>query len=152
MEQQIIETIRHLFEGTDERNWTKVENTMADSLLLDYSSMTGNAATWLSPREITTAWAGVLPGFDKTHHQLLGFAVTINGDEAQAQYYGKADHFLGNDCWTVTGGYDTILLKKDNGWKITRQTFHFEKQYGNTALPAKAIDIVKNKQGRQNQA
>ncbi|RAJ73724.1 SnoaL-like protein [Chitinophaga dinghuensis] len=138
METQIIQQIKTLFAGADERNWEKVKSTMNNTVLLDYSSMTGNPAITLSPDDITYAWAAFLPGFDNTHHQLSDFSVSINGNEATAEYYGKADHFISTEVWTVEGAYHTHLLLINGSWLINAQTFNFSQQSGNTALPALA--------------
>lgn len=138
IENKIIQQIKNLFAGADERNWQKVGATMSKTVLLDYSSMTGIAATDLSPHEITAAWAAFLPGFDRTNHSLSGFAVKINGNDATAHYAGEARHFLDHDIWVVKGTYDTKLKLVNGNWLITEQKFNFTEQSGNTNLPALA--------------
>ncbi|SDS33564.1 Ketosteroid isomerase-related protein [Mucilaginibacter mallensis] len=138
MENKIVQQIKNLFAGADERNWQKVEATMNDIVLLDYSSMTGIAATNLSPNYITTAWAAFLPGFDRTNHNLSGFIVKINGNDAAAHYPGKADHFLNHEIWVVKGTYDTKLKLVNRNWLITEHKFNFTQQSGNINLPALA--------------
>ncbi len=143
METLIIQQINTLFAGADERNWEKVKSTMNTTVLLDYSSMTGNPAITLSPDAITQAWASFLPGFDSTHHQLSDFSVSINDNEATAEYFGKADHFINNDVWTVEGTYQTHLQLVSGSWLITAQKFNFSQQSGNTELPALATQRMK---------
>ena len=136
MENKITEQVRLLFEGADERNWKKCESVLNKDVLLDYSSMTGNAATLLSSQQIIAAWAAFLPGFDKTHHQLSKFTIETNGLLSTAHYYGKADHFLDGEIWTVEGTYDTKLVRTNNdNWLIVEHKFNLEKQSGNTSLP-----------------
>lgn len=143
-QQQIIQTVTNLFAGADERKWNKVENTMADNVLLDYTSMAGGSPSTLSPKQITSAWAALLPGFDKTHHQVSDFTVTVNGHLATVHYTGRAEHYLNSDVWTVEGTYETELESKNGNWYITRHKFNLSKQTGNTSLPAKAMEVVKN--------
>lgn len=145
-DQQIIQTVKNLFSGTDEQNWNKVINTMAENVLLDYTSMAGGSPASLTPKQIVAAWAGLLPGFDKTHHQLSNFKLTTEGNHAKVHYVGKADHYLNNVCWTVEGSYDTVLEKQSGTWKITKQRFNLSNQTGDTSLPEKAMNIVKNRQ------
>jgi ketosteroid isomerase-like protein len=136
MENIITQQIHLLFEGADERNWKKSASIMDKEVLLDYSSMTGNAATHVTPEQIMKAWAAFLPGFDRTNHMLSNFTIDINGQQAQAHYFGKADHFLHGDIWTVEGSYDTKLVRHDNDkWLIVEHIFHVGKQSGNTSLP-----------------
>jgi hypothetical protein len=142
MKDQIIETVTALFGGADERDWTKVKNALAENVELDYSSMTGNPASLVSSENIITAWRGFLPGFDKTHHQLTDFYVMQNGSIALAHYYGKADHFIGDELWIVEGTYDTELIETDGKWIITKHKLNLIKQDGNMDLPAQAAARV----------
>src|SRR5258708_32766491 len=106
---KIIQAVTDLFKGADERDWQKVRNVMADNVLLDYTSMTGVEPGMVTPVQITDAWASFLPGFDKTDHQLSEFRVKLHGNEADVYYIGKADHFIGDEVWTISGTYQTQL-------------------------------------------
>jgi uncharacterized protein len=144
MEQdEIIKTVKTMFDGTDERNWPKVQSTMAESVLLDFSSMSGEAPSILASKQIAQNWAAFLPGFDKTHHQLSNFQVTQIGTIATVHYNGKADHFIGKEVWTVEGTYDTELSISNGNWVITKHKLNLTKQIGNKSLPAQAIEITK---------
>ncbi len=145
METEITNTVKNLFSGADERDWEKVKNTFADQVLLDYSALSGSPSSLLTPEDIITAWKGLLPGFDMTHHQPAGFTIKQNGDEATVHYFAKADHFLGEDNWTVEANYDTGLIKTADGWRINSHKISNVKQSGNADLPAKAMEVVKNK-------
>lgn len=140
MENKITNQIKTLFAGVDERNWGVVEATMAESVLLDYSSFSGNPATQLTPVQITESWAAFLPGFDRTHHHLSNFRLIIEKDLATVTFDGKADHVMDDEVWTVTGNYHIALKHRDDRWFITSFTFHFEEQSGNPDLPAMAIE------------
>jgi hypothetical protein len=145
METEIIDIVKNLFSGADERDWGKVKNTLADQVLLDYSALSGSPASLLTPEDIITAWKGLLPGFDMTHHQPADFTVKQNGDTATVHYFAKADHFLGEDKWTVEANYDTGLIKTADSWRINSHKISNVKQSGNTDLPAKAMEVVKNR-------
>jgi len=143
--EKILQAIQNLFAGADERNWQKVQSVMGENVLLDYTSMTGGTPTNLTPKQITDAWAGFLPGFDKTHHQLSGFEVKTNGATSTVRYTGKADHFIGSEVWIVEGTYDTELQKEKDRWVVIKHKFNFLKQSGNTNLPATATQVMNNK-------
>lgn len=143
-DEKLIQTISSLFAGADNRNWQQVQDTMAASVLLDYTSMTGGSPAEQTPKQITDAWAAFLPGFDKTHHQLSGFDVNVINATATVHYEGKADHFIGNTVWTVEGSYDTELKNENGAWRITKQKFNFTQQSGDTSLPALATTRMKN--------
>lgn len=145
MQSEITEPVKAMFGGADERDWAKVKDTMGNKVLLDYSAMSGNPAAELTPEQIINAWKGLLPGFDKTHHQPARFMITQNGNNATVRYFAKADHFLGDDSWTVEANYDTVLVKTDDGWKIIAHKISDVKQSGNKELPLKAAEIAKAK-------
>ena len=147
--EKIKQSISDLFAGADERNWQKVQSVMANTVLLDYTSMVGGDPATLTPQQIAGAWAAFLPGFDKTYHQLSAFEVNVNGATATAHYSGKADHFIGNETWTVEGTYDTELQKEDDEWRVTKHKLNFTAHSGNTNLPAKATEII-NARNQQN--
>ena len=139
---QINTQITELFVATDEHNWKKVEAIFAEKVVLDYSSMNGNPAVELTPNQITTAWKGILPGFESTHHQLGNFITKVDKDTAQVFCYGTATHYLPDEkgnIWTVVGSYNFDLKKVENQWRITSMKFNFKYQDGNTSLPEKAI-------------
>ncbi|WP_353776987.1 nuclear transport factor 2 family protein [Winogradskyella sp. 3972H.M.0a.05] len=142
----IQETISKMFVNSDQRNWEDVEAQFAKNVMLDYSSMTGNPATTVTPKDITNAWKTVLPGFTFTHHQIGNFITEVSGVKAHSFCYGTATHYLEDDkgnIWTVVGSYDFELEQSGNDWKITTMTFNYKYQDGNAKLIEKAIENVK---------
>jgi hypothetical protein len=107
--------------------------------------MTGRPAIVISSEKIIEGWKGFLPGFDMTHHQISDFKVNQKDDAAQIRFFGKADHYINKDSWTVEGTYDTELIKAANKWKVTKFKFNLQKQSGDTSLPQKAAEIAGNK-------
>lgn len=112
--EEIIQTIRQVFDGADERNWSKIESSLAPEVLLDYTSMSGGEPARLTPQQIITAWKGLLPGFKSTHHQTGNYTIAVNGREATAHFHGLALHYLpgaaGGEYWIVSGTYDYKLI------------------------------------------
>jgi ketosteroid isomerase-like protein len=147
--ESIASTITRLFAGVDKRDWRQVENTMDDKVLLDYTSMAGGTPTWLTPCQITDAWAAFLPGFDRTHHQLSDFEINETKDLSTAHYEGKAEHFIGKDIWVVEGTYDATLRKKEGNWVVSQFKFNLKTQSGNTALPTIATDRMNSLQQQE---
>lgn len=139
----LIQNLGEIFSGADARDWQKVAKLMAPIVTLDYSSMSGGTPANLKPAEITAAWAGLLPGFDRTHHQLFDFTITEKGGTATVHCNGKAEHFLGKDNWVVEGNYDAELEKAGGNWLLTGLRFNLVRQSGNAQLPALAVENVK---------
>ncbi|HNV47748.1 MAG TPA: nuclear transport factor 2 family protein [Spirochaetota bacterium] len=146
---QIEETVNGLFIGVDERDWTRVKNTMSGTVLLDYTSMAGGKPATLAPDAIIDSWKGILPGFDATHHQLGNFVVTRKADAVMVFCYGTATHYLknksNNNVWAVVGTYEFVLKKVEGLWKISSMKFDLKYIDGNTSLPSLAMDRAKGK-------
>jgi len=144
--ENIHQVVSELFVASDERDWDKVEMIFADEVELDYSSMNGNPAVVLSPKQITNAWKTILPGFTATHHQLGNFITRKEDNKADVYCYGTATHYLEHDdgnVWTVVGSYNIELVKKADKWHITKMKFNYKYQDGNTQLPGIAMEKAK---------
>lgn len=135
---KIIEIVKDIFAGADERNWTKVQNAMAQDVWFDYSSLSGNPPAMLASKQIIEAWKRFLPGFDETRHRLFAFKVTQAKNRAVIYFEGKADHFIDNEIWTVEGNYKVEAVKEINEWHVDKIIFNLMKQSGNMNLPALA--------------
>ena len=145
----ITQKVSQLFVATDNREWDKVEAFFADEVELDYSSMNGNPAVKLSPKQIIDSWKTILPGFSSTHHQVGNFISKVNENTADVFCYGTATHFLEHEdgnVWIVVGSYNFELKKNVNNWKVTKMKFNFKYMEGNINLPQAAMDNVKAKQ------
>jgi 3-phenylpropionate/cinnamic acid dioxygenase small subunit len=142
----INETIAQFFITSDNRDWNEVEAIFADEVELDYSSMNGNPAMTLSPKQITDIWKTVLPGFTHTHHQIGNMISKANGNRAEAFCYGTATHYLEHEAgnvWTVVGSYNFELKQDGENWRISKMKFNFKYMDGNTQLPQVAIEKLK---------
>ena len=141
------DVVTALFIATDQSNWEGVKQAFNAEVLLDYSSMNGSPASELTPDQIISAWKGILPGFESTHHQLGNFVSSIDGTKASVFCYGTASHFLTNEkgsLWTVVGTYNFELIQDaQENWKISSMKFNFKFQNGNTTLPEIAISKIK---------
>jgi len=144
--ENVTSTINRLFAGVDQKDWQQMESAFDDSVLLDYTSTTGRAPEWLTPRQIMDMWAVILPGFDRTHHELFDMEVSESQDSATAHWRGKAEHFIDKDVWVVEGIYESALLKKGEGWVISQFKFDLKDWSGNRQLAAIAVERAKKAQ------
>lgn len=144
---QAIETVNKLFIGVDERNWELVANVFADTVLLDYTSMSGDEPALLTSQQIIDSWKGVLPGFDKTHHQLGNYLVEEDSAGIKVFCYGTATHYLANESgknvWTVIGTYNLELSEANGVLKITGMKFNLKYMDGNSDLAQMAQERLK---------
>lgn len=148
-DKEIIETVIAIFNGTDERNWQKVENSFAATVLLDYTSMTGGKPNKISPKDIVTAWESLLTGFDSTRHEISNVKVEASGDAAIVACDGKGSHYLvvngAREEWLVAGNYLFNVQKEKDHWKVRSMKFNKESITGNLELPNLAKNKVNNK-------
>lgn len=131
----LVDIVKTFFTSVDDRNWERTKATMTDNVLLDYSSMSGEAAAWISPGDIIAGWASFLPGFNKTQHEIFVFKIDAVPEMATVHCRGKADHFVGDEIWTVEGNYEIVLESTGKGWLIREFKFNFIRESGNARLP-----------------
>ncbi|MCG8440210.1 MAG: nuclear transport factor 2 family protein [Caulobacterales bacterium] len=113
----------------------------ADEFMLDYSSLTGQPAELMSPRGLMLEWAGVLPGFDRTRHDLSAVTAEIDGARAIAGADVIAGHWIDGAYWEVSGSYDYALEKSAEGdWRITSMTFNLENETGSRDVFGPAME------------
>lgn len=147
--QQIIETINKLFISVDNRDWENVKAIFSDTVLLDYTSMAGGQPADLASADIIDSWKSILPGFDKTHHQLGNYIIETDALVAKVFCYGTATHYLSNESknnlWTVVGSYDLELQTVSKAWRITKMKFNLKYIDGNGELPKMAQERTKNR-------
>ncbi|MGB3456707.1 MAG: nuclear transport factor 2 family protein [Litorimonas sp.] len=116
----------------DTHNFESLAKLYDDDVMVDYSSLSGEPATLKSPQALMTEWASVLPGFDRTRHDLSDVHVVLSGDTASATADVSASHWVEGEMWRVDGRYDYGLERDpvDDAWKITAMTFTVEDETG----------------------
>ncbi|MEO1010485.1 MAG: nuclear transport factor 2 family protein [Bacteroidota bacterium] len=143
--QAILQLATNLFKETDSRNWKAVKALMTDSIYVDYTAL-GGEAQFTTPKDLVSGWEQLLPGFDRTVHQVHNIAPFIAGNRATATMDAIATHYLNGKQWTVFVGYDTEYVKEGNTWKLARIDLSLYDQTGDTDLLAKAMEVIKNGQ------
>tara|TARA_Y100001960_G_scaffold283743_1_gene319033 strand:+ start:3484 stop:3783 length:300 start_codon:yes stop_codon:yes gene_type:complete len=92
-----------------------------------------------------TEWAGFLPGFDKTVHDVSNILISVNGNTAIATADIVADHYVDDLQWQLTGDYVYKLEKQNGIWKITSHTLNFISETGTRGvLPIAATKASEN--------
>ena len=135
----IVESVGLL---ADRHEFDALEKLYADELMFDYSSLSGAPAELKSPRAVMTEWASVLPGFDRTRHELSDVTANVDGDQATASANVQAGHWIDDAYWRVDGHYDYQLERQAGDWKITAMTFTVEDELGSRDVFGPAIAAV----------
>ncbi len=123
----VVESVAVL---ADRGNFEALENLYADEIEVDYTSLAGGEPQLKSPQALMTEWAGVLPGFDRTRHEISNIAVTVTGPRAVATADVVADHYFGERFWQVSGDYEYELIDTGEGWRIASATFNLQHEKG----------------------
>ncbi|MDX3927770.1 MAG: nuclear transport factor 2 family protein [Shinella sp.] len=124
----------------DNRDFAPLQRFFASQTLIDYTSLWGGEAQRFTPEALMAAWAGLLPGFDATRHQLSAIEVNIDRNEAHAKADVTASHWIGSDSWVVSGSYDFEFMRSGVRWQVTSMTFHLAEEAGDRGLVAKAAE------------
>jgi hypothetical protein len=137
--QEIQDVVVRLFVATDRRDWASVEACLADMVILDMTSMTGDEPLHLNPADVIAGWARGLGPIDHVHHQVGNFQIDVTGDRATAFFYGVAYHHrdkISNPSRTRTfvGSYDAHLTRTDGKWRIDLFRFNLKFIEGNRDL------------------
>ena len=114
-----------------------------EEIEVDYTSLSGGEIEMKSPSVLMSEWASVLPGFDRTRHEVSDVDVKIIGDRAEARAKVIADHYISELHWRVEGNYLYKLKKKDEGWKIVAHQFNLENEQGTRDVFAPAVEQAK---------
>ena len=120
----------------DQGDFLSVEKLYAEEIQVDYTSLWGEEVQTYTPESLMTAWAGVLPGFDQTYHDISNVEVTITGgcDRAIATADVTADHYLDEGHWQVVGQYEYHFVKRLDQWQITHMTLNLTDELGDRTL------------------
>jgi len=133
----IVESVAVL---ADSGNFESLEKLYADEILVDYSSLSGGEPELKSPQTLMTEWAAVLPGFDRTRHNILNIEATVDGRRATATADVVADHYVGGMHWQVTGGYRYELFDAGDRWVIAAMTFELREEQGSRDVFGPAME------------
>jgi hypothetical protein len=132
------DTLLMMFFATDRRDWDTVRSHLADTVHLDYTSLNGGEPATIDADDLVTAWKGLLPGFDATHHHLS--IITSTGSDIGIDIIanGTATHRLastsGESLWTIAGYYNATLQPAGGRWAISAITFTATWGAGNQEL------------------
>ena len=135
---QIIDTINQLFIATDNRDWPAVRGCLADTVLLDMTSLTGGSPSKLTGEQVAEGWKQGLRAIEAMHHQAGNYRVEVQGDQATAFCYGIASHYRstrsGRNTRVFVGSYDFHLLRIESRWQIDSFRFNLKYIDGNAEL------------------
>lgn len=111
----------------------------APQVTVDYTSLFGGEAAPVDRTDLMKQWAGFLPGFDATYHDLSNLRVNVDGDSANALVDITASHWLGDEgFWSVSGNYEFTLQRNGNNWLINSVILNRQSESGSRDILAEA--------------
>jgi hypothetical protein len=135
---RVIDTINQLFICTDRRDWAGVRSVLADSILMDMTSLVGGQPTRMTAEQVAAGWEEGLRPIEAVHHQVGNYRVEFEGNQATGFCYGIASHYRktrsGRNTRVFVGSYDLHLQQSAGRWRI--ESFRFNLKYldGNVSL------------------
>lgn len=123
----IVESVAVL---ADRGNFEALETLYADEIRVDYTSLSGGEPELKSPSALMTEWAGVLPGFDRTRHEVSNVTVELAGRGAVATADVIADHYVAGLHWRVVGDFRYEFIEVGGTWRIASATFSLREETG----------------------
>ena len=141
-EAKIAVIIQSVATFADQNYFEGMEPLYADEIQVDYTSLWDGDIQIHTPESLMTAWAGVLPGFDQSYHNISNIQVEVADNRATATADVTADHYLEASFWQVTGQYEYRFVKQADQWRITHMTFNLINEAGSRALVTLASDRV----------
>lgn len=135
---RVIDTINRLFIYTDQRDWAGVRSVLADSVLMDMTSLVGGEPARMTGQQAAAGWEEGLRPIEAVHHLAGNYRVQLKGNQASAFCYGTASHYRktrsGRNTRVFVGSYDFHLQQTAGRWRIDSFRFNLKFLDGNTSL------------------
>lgn len=150
-EAQIRTTIESFAAFADQSAFEYLGQLFHKEVTVDYTSLFGGTAAQTNNIDLMKQWAGLLPGFDVTRHDLSNITVSINEDKAIVKADITASHYLGETgFWQISGVYNYQLININNHWKITHLTLLVDNEKGDRTILAKAGKLAEERLAEKN--
>ena len=139
----------------DQNAFEYLGRIFSNTVVVDYTSAFGGEPATVNRADLMKSWAGLLPGFDLTRHELSNIEIKVMGNKATANADIKANHYLidpktGDEgFWQINGSYRYQLEKGGKGWTITALTLIAGSEQGSREVLGKASELAGTKRGIQ---
>ncbi|KZN52361.1 hypothetical protein N474_23245 [Pseudoalteromonas luteoviolacea CPMOR-2] len=143
---EIKQVIVEMVNAIDTKQWQKAQSSFANTVFVDYSSMSGQAGSKVAATELIDGWRNLLSKVE-THHMLSNFQVSVTGSTAQVFSHVYASHNAqGIEYWDIYGRYVHALENVNGRWQIIEMTFQTHGQKGNLNFLQEASQMSQAKQ------
>ncbi|MGL6315044.1 nuclear transport factor 2 family protein [Vibrio sp. WXL103] len=141
-----VSSVIHSFSSlADQGAFEYLGRLFTPTVVLDYTSLFAGEVTQVSREALMVQWAGFLPGFDTTYHQLGDMKVKLDTHNAKVLVDVTATHWLDEQFWQIKGTYDFGLVNTAQGWQITSIVLSVSEESGTRTI----LELAPNR-ARQN--
>lgn len=144
-ELKIKNTIQAVATLADNGDFDALKTVFAPVVKMDYTSLFGGNPEVKSSQILMESWAGVLPGFDSTRHEISAIQVQSVSNKITATANVKAEHMLDNQVWIVAGFYKYEFVQDGDQYRVSGMTFVLQSEEGSRELIQKAVTRAKSR-------
>jgi len=138
---EIIEVINLYGVALDSHAWDLLDEVFAEDVHADFGPA---GAVWESVAALKFAFKDFHETLTNHMHTMMGPCVHVDGDTAYALTYGdwllSRDTAEGEPDWVGRGWYDDVLVRTDNGWRISSRVCRLISWSGNPNVPEPAYE------------
>ncbi|WP_220348056.1 nuclear transport factor 2 family protein [Thalassotalea euphylliae] len=160
-EAKIRSTIYSFSALADQSAFEYLGALFAPEVTLDYTELFGGEVQIVTNQALMQQWAGFLPGFDTTFHELSNMRVSqleIAAHQKSAQQNSEhqknaqvnvdftASHWLGKSYyWSISGEYQFTLANYDGHWVIQSAKLFAKSESGSREVLEKVAPFAAEK-------
>ncbi|UVK37059.1 nuclear transport factor 2 family protein [Mesorhizobium sp. AR10] len=133
-ERAVIRIADAIDRAVDAQDWKLARSYFADSVSVDFSSLSGQPPATIASDDLIGTWAANLRGSKTSLHLRTNHQVVIDGDRATVSSNGYAWNRMegnGDPLWEVWGTYEHRLGRSGVGWTVDGFTFRMTHERGN---------------------
>lgn len=151
---QITRNIKSFASFADQSAFEYLGALFNQQVTVDYTSAFGGEPAVVDRVTLMKQWAGLLPGFDLTYHDISNIKVKISDINAQVTADITASHYLTEtnaegdvtqDFWQISGYYIFKLKRIEEQWLIESLTLKRTNENGSREVLAKAAAVAPKK-------
>ncbi len=138
-ERAVIRIADRIDRAVDAQDWRLARSYFADSVAVDFSSLSGQPPATIPSDDLIAGWAANLKSSKTSLHLRTNHDVVIDGDHATLNSNGYAWNRMegnGDPLWEVWGTYEHRLTRGEGGWKVDGFTFRATHERGNPWVKA----------------
>jgi 3-phenylpropionate/cinnamic acid dioxygenase small subunit len=134
---EIIALLDRYASSLDDRDWDRLRTCFTADAIGDYDP---NAPKFEGYDAIENLCRTVLGPLDASQHLLGNYEIEIEGDVARSRCYLRAQHVKrgceGGHLFEVAGFYRDELVRREDGWRISRRQIVVTWRSGNPRVVA----------------